>query len=146
MLCDICGKFLYYVKHCNPQQEHSPSHMYLDHRVRTFSLTCLLYTCAYFQFWFLRSCIINSPIWCRNTTIAWQTPPPKRWKIGTTLTGKQQELPHVVTPTHIHTPPHLYLSYPSPLTKRLSPIYRAVWDWSYMNTYIDQCYSNFAIG
>lgn len=96
--------------------------MYLDHRVRTFSLTCLLYTCAYFQFWFLRSCIINSPIWCRNTTIAWQTPPPKRWKIGTTLTGKQQEfpLPHIVTPTHIHTPPHLYLSnYPSPLTKRL---------------------------
>lgn len=89
---------------------------------RTFSLTYLLYTCAYFQFWFLRSCIINSPIWCRNTTIVWQTPPPKRWKIGTTLTGKQQEfpLPHIVTPTHIHTPPHLYLSnYPSPLTKRL---------------------------
>lgn len=65
----------------------------------TLSLTYLLYTCAYFQFWFLRSCIINSPIWCRNTTIAWQTPPPKRWKIGTTLTGKQLEfpLPHIVT-------------------------------------------------
>lgn len=44
--------------------------------------------CDYFQFWLLRSCIINSLIWCRNTTIAQQTPPPKRWTIGTIWTGK----------------------------------------------------------
>lgn len=108
-------------------------HMYLDHRVY-FQFDCLLYTCAYFQFWFLRSCIINSPIWCRNTTIAWQTPPPKRWKIGTTLTGKQQEFPPL---PHSYPAPHKLLtspySYPSPLMKRLSPIYRAVWDWSYIS-------------
>lgn len=110
-------------------------HMYLRITECTFSLTCLLYTCAYFQFWFLRSCIINSPIWCRNTTIAWQTPPPKRWKIGTTLTGKQQEFPPLL---HSYPAPHKLLTspysyYPSPLMKRLSPIYRAVWDWSYIS-------------
>ena len=55
--------------------------------------------CDYFQFWLLRSCIINSLIWCRNTTIAQQTPPPKRWTIGTIWTGKHGTPPLAVTET-----------------------------------------------